>query len=180
MSRHSKKLNILHAAAKVVSEKGIFNLTLQAVAKEAGISKGGLLYHYASKEKLVEDMVTHLAENYLDKIEQSANEDQKEEGKWSRAFLDVTLNKTYANKDMNSGLLAAKAINPELMKPVQDAYAYWQNQLGNDGIDPIKATIVRLAADGIWLSQLFDLNQLDEETLDQVHERLKSFIDQKE
>ena len=177
MGRHSKKLNILDAAAKVVSEKGIFNLTLEAVAKEAGISKGGLLYHYASKEKLVEDMVTHLAENYLEKIDNSVAEDQKDNGKWARAFLDVTLNKSYANKDMNAGLMAAKAINPELMKPIQDAYVYWQEKLENDGIDPIKATIVRLAADGIWLSQLFDFNQLDEETLDQVHKQLNSFIE---
>lgn len=174
MSRNSKKALVLAAAAKVVSERGVFNLTLDAVAKEAGISKGGLLYHYASKEKLVEDMVEFLAENYVEKIDRRAEEYADETGRWTRAFWDVTAHNS--NREMNAGLLAAKAVNPALMQPIRDAYQYWQGRLMNDGIDPVDATIVRLAADGIWLSQLLDLEQLDEDTLLKIQERLNELI----
>ncbi len=174
MSRNSKKALVLSAAAKVVSERGVFNLTLDAVAKEAGISKGGLLYHYASKEKLVEDMVDFLAENYVEKIDRRAQEYEDNAGRWTRAFLDVTIHNS--NREMNAGLLAAKAINPALMQPICDAYKYWQGQLLSDGIDPVDAMIVRLAADGIWLSQLLDLEQLDEDMLLKVQERLNELI----
>ncbi|MEL7603597.1 MAG: TetR/AcrR family transcriptional regulator [Bacillota bacterium] len=177
MSRNSKKALVLTAAAKVVSERGVFNLTLDAVAKEAGISKGGLLYHYASKEKLVEDMVEFLAENYVEKIDRRAEEYTDETGRWTRAFWDVTAHNS--NREMNAGLLAAKAVNPALMQPIRDAYQYWQGRLMNDGIDPVDATIVRLAADGIWLSQLLDLEQLDEDTLLKVQERLNELINRK-
>ena len=174
MSRNSKKAVVLTAAAKVVSERGVFNLTLDAVAKEAGISKGGLLYHYASKEKLVEDMVEFLAENYIEKINLDAAQDPVKTGKWTRAFLNVTIHNN--SREMNAGLLAAKAINPALMQPIRDAYRYWQQCLLNDGIDPLDATIIRLAADGIWLTQLLDLEQLDEATLLKVQERLSALI----
>jgi AcrR family transcriptional regulator len=177
LSRNSKKALVLTAAAKVVSERGIFNLTLDAVAKEAGISKGGLLYHYASKEKLVEDMVEFLAENYVEKIDRRAEEYTDETGRWTRAFLDVTVHNS--SREMNAGLLAAKAVNPALMQPIRDAYQYWQGRLMNDGIDPTDAMIVRLAADGIWLSQLLDLEQLDEEMLRKVQERLNELINRK-
>jgi AcrR family transcriptional regulator len=48
MVKSSRKIEILDAASKIVNQRGIFNLTLEAVAEEAGISKGGLLYHYPS------------------------------------------------------------------------------------------------------------------------------------
>ena len=36
----------------------------------------------------------------------------------------------------------------------------WQARLEDDGIDPTVATLVRLACDGLWLSDLFGLAPL--------------------
>ena len=36
-----------------IKEEGVVKLTLEAVAQRAGVSKGGLLYHYPSKEALI-------------------------------------------------------------------------------------------------------------------------------
>ncbi|MGP4081551.1 TetR/AcrR family transcriptional regulator [Pseudalkalibacillus sp. R45] len=178
MGRYSKKVEILHAASKVVSEQGIFNLTLEAAAKEAGISKGGLLYHYPSKEALVQGMVEHLARNYQEKIRHNAEMDQGSNGRWTRSFLDVTFNQSYENKDMNAGLLAAKAVNSDLLQPIREAYANWQHEIENDGLDPVKATIIRLAIDGIWLSELFDIYQIEEEKKDEVYRTLKAWTEE--
>ncbi|MEC5423653.1 TetR/AcrR family transcriptional regulator [Virgibacillus sp. C22-A2] len=178
MGRNSRKVDILHAASKIVSERGIFNLTLAAVAVEAGISKGGLLYHYPSKEALVEGMVEHLTNNYRDKIADNAQADPVEKGKWVRAYVDVTFNQTYHYKDMNSGLLAAKAVNAKLLDPIRDLYTFWQNEIENDGIDPVKATIIRLATDGIWLSELFDIYHIEQDKKDLVYEKLKAWANE--
>jgi len=48
---------LLDAAAKVVHRDGAQALTLDAVAQEAEVSKGGLLYHFKSKNDLVNAMV---------------------------------------------------------------------------------------------------------------------------
>ncbi len=176
MGTGSRKIDILNAASKVVAEKGIFNLTFDAVAEEAGISKGGLLYHFRSKEVLVEKMVEHLAINYRRKIEDHATSDPVEKGKWTRAYVDVTFNKSYQNKDMHSGLLAAKAVNPNLLHPIHEVYTEWQHAVDNDGIDPTLATIVRLAADGIWLADLFDINPIDAEKKEIIYKTLKKWI----
>ncbi|WP_096435881.1 TetR/AcrR family transcriptional regulator [Alteribacter populi] len=178
MGRVSRKVEILHAASKIVSERGIFNLTLEAVAEEAGISKGGLLYHYPSKEALVKGMVTHLADNYREKIATNAENATEDKGKWSRAYLDVTFNQTYQTKSMNSGLLAAKAVNTELLEPIRELYADWQHEIENDGIDPVKATIIRLATDGIWLSELFDVYHIEEDKKEQVYKRLMEWANE--
>jgi AcrR family transcriptional regulator len=49
---------LLDAAERVVVESGATHLTLDAVAKSAGVSKGGLLYHFPSKEALLEGMLS--------------------------------------------------------------------------------------------------------------------------
>lgn len=180
MGTNTRKIDILNAASKVVTERGILNLTFDAVAEEAGVSKGGVLYHFRSKEVLVEEMVKHLTNNYRTKIENHAKANPEDKGTWTSAYIEVTFNRTYQNKDMHSGLLAAKAINPELLRPIHEVYEEWQQAVDNDNIDPTLATIIRLAADGIWLADLFDINPINSEKKEKIYETLKKWISQNE
>ena len=175
MASNTRKVDILNAASKIVAEKGIFYLTIEAVALEAGISKGGLLYHFRSKEVLVEKMVEHLAINHRNKIVNRAALDFEEKGKQTRAYLDAVFMEAYQNKDMQAGLLAAKAVNPDLLNPVRELYSEWQHDIEKDGLDPITSTIIRLAADGIWLADLFGINPIENETKELVYERLREW-----
>src|SRR3954467_14212049 len=61
------KDRLLHAAGAVVRRDGPQALTLDAVAAEAGVSKGGLLYHFGTKQELIEALVARwLAEFQAD------------------------------------------------------------------------------------------------------------------
>ena len=57
MSRPSARERLLDAAVAVVRRDGAQALTLDAVAAEAGVSKGGLLYHFRSKRDLLDALV---------------------------------------------------------------------------------------------------------------------------
>ena len=48
---------LLDAALAVIRRNGAQALTLDAVAAEAGVSKGGVLYHFASKRALIDGLV---------------------------------------------------------------------------------------------------------------------------
>jgi AcrR family transcriptional regulator len=52
---------ILDAAESVVIEQGVTGMTLDAVAARAKVSKGGLLYHFPSKDDVVRGLVTRVA-----------------------------------------------------------------------------------------------------------------------
>src|SRR5881227_3806920 len=56
------RTRILDAAETIVRDKGVTGLTLDAAAREAGVSKGGLLYHFASKEALAAGLLDRLRE----------------------------------------------------------------------------------------------------------------------
>ncbi|WP_188455775.1 TetR/AcrR family transcriptional regulator [Virgibacillus oceani] len=172
MSKNDTRYKILIAAADIVQTDGILDLTLEAAAEKAGVSKGGLLYHFPSKDALIEGMVEFLMKNYAESIKMGAEQDLSQTGKWTRAFIKETFLQSTSNRSMDAGLMAAAAINPNLLKPVQDAYEEWQNHIEHDGLDPILATVLRLAVDGLWFSEIFGLAPLEDNRRKLVLERL--------
>lgn len=65
---------LLDAAERVVLRDGAAHLTIDAVAAEAGVSKGGVLYAFASKDALIDAMLARvyaafdrIADDYLEK-----------------------------------------------------------------------------------------------------------------
>jgi hypothetical protein len=73
-----------------------------------------------------------------------------------------------------AGLLAAVATKPSLLEPLREATRATQSALADDGIDPVLATIVRLATDGLWMADLFGVNSLDQDLRIQVIDRLRA------
>ena len=58
------KRRILDASERVVLRDGVGHLTLEAAATEAGLSKGGVLYHFPTRDSLVAAMVTRIIEQF--------------------------------------------------------------------------------------------------------------------
>ena len=46
--------------------------------------------------------------------------------------------------------------NKALLLPLKSLYEDWQSQIVNDGLDEVDATIIRLAVDGLWLSEVLE------------------------
>ncbi|HEX2186239.1 MAG TPA: TetR/AcrR family transcriptional regulator, partial [Chloroflexota bacterium] len=79
---------ILQGAARVIREAGVGHLTLEAVAQEAGVSKGGLLYHFPSKDALISGMLAQLMEDFTaDIARELAREPGAAPGRWLRAYV---------------------------------------------------------------------------------------------
>ena len=150
----STRDSILSAAAKIVAEQGASRMTLEAVAKEAGVSKGGLLYHFPSKDALVQGMVEQMAQDYTARIwdEYEKDEFETNQGRWLRALIKATFTSTHL--ELSAGLMAAVLLNPKLLDPNRQSYETRQTLIEQDGIDPVLANIIRLAVDGLWFSEL--------------------------
>ncbi len=177
MPRVSKRTQLLEAAAAIVNEQGSEYLTLDAVAKKAGVSKGGLLYHFKNKLTLVQGLVDHADELYRSNVDHRVQKDPQEQGKWVRAFIEARREHRSENASITSGMLAAQGINSQLLLPLQDTYKTWQDRIEHDGLDKVDATIIRLAVDGLWLSEIFGLDALDESMRAEVLDRLTTYTD---
>lgn len=176
-----KKKIILNAAADIVKEEGVAKLTLEAVAKKAGLSKGGLLYHYSSKEALIIGMVQDWTYRYFKSIETIVENNTKSGvGNWTSAYIKATFSDLNHDKRLSSALLAAFFTNPSLLEEYKKEYDILLGKLMNDGVDPIKVTIIRLAIDGMWFSEIFGLGSLDTNLKNNFINKLNNMIKEEE
>ncbi|OIK09074.1 hypothetical protein BIV60_24940 [Bacillus sp. MUM 116] len=172
MNLKKKALNeeLLDAASRVINTKGFSHFSLANVAEEAGVSKGGLLHHFPNKRALIQGQLNSVLEKYSRSLEEKSALDSNP-GHTLRAYIDVSLKDP---EQMEAGLLAAIATDPELLKPVQDHYLIWQKRVEEDGLDPVLATIIRLAIDGLWFCDMFGLAPLDNDFREKVLDKLYS------
>ncbi len=82
---------LLDAADHIVASKGVARLTLEEVAREAGVSKGGLLYHFKSKDALTEAMISRFIELFDTAVEQAAQHDSDPVGRKTRSYVHATI-----------------------------------------------------------------------------------------
>lgn len=145
---------ILSAAANIVLKQGASRMTLEAVAEEAGVSKGGLLYHFPSKEALIQGMIEQMNQEFKARIFNEYEKDDfgTNQGRWLRALIKATFTSTHL--ELSAGLIAAVLYNPQLLEPNRQSYETRQSLIEQDGIDPVLANIIRLAVDGLWFSEL--------------------------
>jgi AcrR family transcriptional regulator len=145
MPRADTRDKLLNAAGAVVRRDGAQALTLDAVASEAGVSKGGLLYHFGTKRELIEAL-----------IDRWLTEFERDIGAAGPGFVRGYVLASDPRDD-ELGLLAAFAADPSVLVKARERYAIWQDRVEREGSDPVDATVARLAADGLWLAELLGM-----------------------
>ena len=127
--RPDTKGRIIAAAEEVVLRDGVAHLTLEATAAEAGLSKGGVLYHFPTRDALVLGMVGKIIDEFDHDIEAEMATLQGP-GRFTHAYIRATMMPTLAAPDhedrLGAALIAAAASEPALLAPLQAAADRWQ------------------------------------------------------
>lgn len=175
-----KRELILNTVSQIIQEDGVERVTLEAVAHKAGISKGGLLYHFPSKEALILGMVKHLTDRYESGFRKMAEESQRIKGAWTNAYIDATFSDEGLENKLYTALSAAQFTNPQMLTRLRQLYDEIQNKIEHDEIDPVQATIIRFAVDGLWFAEVFGLAPPDAALKRKVIAALKRSIQEAE
>ncbi len=180
--RGSSREAILDAAEAVVLASGAAHLTLDAVAERAGVSKGGLLYNFPSKESLLQAMVDRnmhrLGQDHAAALAQLP----PAPGRELTAFVHMIAQKsTCCEKRLGGSLLAACANNPKLLEPVHRFHRWRLETIeaaARDGLPFERAAIASLALDGLCLLEMLGLSPFAPEQRALILEDLQRFIDE--
>lgn len=165
----SAKERILDAATLVVGETGAGHLTLDRVAALAGVSKGGLLYHFNNKQSLIEEMIAQFLSKYQDRIDlKMQHSDENESNKLLKAMIEILGERTEMEKRQLSALLAAAAENPELLIPAREFIKNHFEQVKKHAGASNAVLTIFLAVQGIQFMDLFDLSPLSKTELDNM------------
>ncbi|WP_280272431.1 TetR/AcrR family transcriptional regulator [Nocardia wallacei] len=159
---------ILDALESLLLDKGMSQVTLENVAAAAGVSKGGLLYHFKSKDALLAGLVRRLGERTTEQLDTAAAQG-KSVAEWylqtPSADNDTDALELALYRSMVAAMRTVDAAHDERDDEVQRALIEvldsWTTGLDNEIEDPVRADIVRLVGDGVYLRALLGLPPID-------------------
>ncbi|SDD61568.1 TetR/AcrR family transcriptional regulator [Belnapia rosea] len=171
-SRRTRAL-VLEAALAVIQRDGPGRLTLDAVARESGLSKGGLMHQFRTKEAVVRALLDHQIayfEAFGRDLLLEAGADMPE----PRLAAEIATARETAGmrRPVALAILGASASDPALLSAVRDKAAQKLETLRAEAADPDLATIRWLAARGLALSVLLGICPMAPEERERLFARL--------
>ncbi len=149
------RARLLTAAAQETVERGLAAITLEAVARRAGVSKGGLLHHFPSRTALIKALYQEILDGLDRRVKGLSAQDPEPRGRFTRAYLKACLD--MALNSQEGRLLAAASLAMSLDDSLSEMWRTWlDGRLESSGENPasVKGRLVRFAADGLWLDTL--------------------------
>jgi AcrR family transcriptional regulator len=148
---------VLDAAAAVVRKQGV-SASVDAIAREAGVSKGGLLHHFRSRDQLLLAVAEDLALQFREAVYAAVDPRDHAVGRLLRGYINATFD------DMEEGweaaewalVTAALAVVPGVVALLQEEKRRWDEEFEADGVHPDRVLLIQRAADGASLSGIYE------------------------
>ena len=158
---------LLDQAARITLEQGLSKVTFQAVADAVGVTKGGVMHHFTTKNALILEVFHDAMKKFETEVDTAMAKDPVRYGSFTRAYINATISlgeKGQEELDSQATLYALMLGDSEL----RELWAKWANaQLKKHQATDNTETLcmVRLVADGIWLSDFSGIDISDKASL---------------
>jgi AcrR family transcriptional regulator len=146
---HSREI-VLQAAERIVQTMGAGNLTFDNLVKESGVTRGGITYHFPTKDALLQALL----ERDLAQWEASEAQFRPKNMQNERAadLIGVLRAMTHSSEDKRrfvGGMMSAATLDPDMLKPIRDYHDQRYGELKGTPRD-INCLILELAAAGMF------------------------------
>lgn len=165
---------LLDATVRLLAHEGATQLTLAAVAQEAGVSKGGLLHHFPTKQALLADGLSE----WFDLVWQEhfeaelAREPEDVPGRKSRAYIRASFDRTDDEKMLVAALTRVIAAYPNWFVGPSGIFNEGWSLAEDDGLPGARAQLIKVSCDGLWLSEIAGMPLIPEAMQQQLREEL--------
>jgi AcrR family transcriptional regulator len=149
------KTLLIDATLAAIAEAGATTFTLENIAKRAGISKGALLHHFATRSVLIEAVIKERVDQFWHKVQELILVDEDAHGRVTRAYVRAITDTDGALSRAWRGLSTAFVTDPSLMHLWRDTLRHYQSGIEAEGNACSSVWIARLASDSLWTSELF-------------------------
>jgi AcrR family transcriptional regulator len=173
-SRSEKTRNtVLQAALAIIARDGPGRLTLDAIVRESGVSKGGLMHQFRTKEAVLKALLERqiayfegFSEKYL--AEHGAGQKQPH-----LAAQIATLREALPGpQSVAFALVGAIAQEPGLLSMTREIDAKRLDAIRAEAADPDLATLRWMAARGLVMSAVLGICPVPEQDRGRLFERL--------
>jgi AcrR family transcriptional regulator len=153
---------LLDAAARLTMEQGMTAVTLDAISGATGVSKGGLLHHFPTKNALLDALFDSLLERFDADLDVRMRNDPVPHSRFTRAYLQavVDLKDNPGEAACWAQVTIALLVEPRLRQRWRDwVQTRAEEYVGTDS--SMDAQIVRFAADGLWLADMLGSHTIE-------------------
>lgn len=166
---------VIEVAERIVAERGAAALTFDAVAKAAGISKGGVQSCFGTKEALIGAMLDRWIEDYETALSASKPQAADLAGRLA-AHLDLSLGTGAESSARAASLVAALLQNPDHLGAVRVWYDRRFAGLFEAGEGGRALRLALLATEGAVLLRSFGLASLGDSEWAVVHDDIRTLL----
>ncbi|WP_258229050.1 TetR/AcrR family transcriptional regulator [Arthrobacter sp. HMWF013] len=140
---------MLDAAWRTIRVRGM-SASLDDVAAEAGVTKGGLIYHYSTREKLLLSLVEDSLENFRSIVLELIDPEDKQIGRLARSYIRACFVDRHDQTSAHDRtvVIAQLMSIPTIEAAARHDAARWATDLGEDGLPSELLQVVTSAADG--------------------------------
>ena len=151
---------VLAAARRIVENRGAGHLTFDELANESGVTRGGITYHFPTKEALLKALI----EADIADWERTSGtlEPHCPCARTAEVMGQIRCNlasQDDGHKRFVSGLMSAAMVDPTLLDPIREyqrrKFAAWDWTESDQ-----MRYVLLLAAEGLFWQEFFDLNPL--------------------
>lgn len=145
--RESNRDLILDAVVRILERDGVKAVTFDAVAAETGLTRGGLIYHFPSRDDLMLETHKHVAAQWLAELRRFAADDAPAQARHA-AYAQVNVRDATRAELL---LMLESASDERLTELWGSIVDHWAPPYPAEGDDvAMTRFLARLAADGLW------------------------------
>lgn len=166
---------LLDAAEAVIGREGAAGLTIDAVAKEMGITKGGVQYCFGTKDALIDAIFERWGKAYDSLFEAVAGK-QPTPLTRVRAHAEATQRSDELSSSKAAALMAALIQTPEHLEGSNQWYRSRLDGLDLSAPEGRRARLAFLAVEGAFMLRYFRLMDIGQEEWDSMLDDVRALL----
>ncbi|MBP1627613.1 MAG: TetR/AcrR family transcriptional regulator [Holophagaceae bacterium] len=175
-TRSSDTRNLLLHSALAILMEGRDLLTLDAVVKRSGVSKGGLTHHFPTKEALIEGVIEEMISQFMDVANRLGDSAAPGTAAGVKAYMDASLDPALrrASADLAKGVIRLYGSdlreNSPFLDPWRKLFASRLDRFrqAGDAEGFAKAAIITLVIESFVMIDVFNLYRFSAQEMDAI------------
>jgi AcrR family transcriptional regulator len=175
-SKTSGRERLLEAAEQLILEGGLGQLSVDAVLRRAGLSKGAFFHHFESKDALLVALIERLTLDVERRVAERSSVDTDKHGRRLRTQIEMTFDSDPAERARLRALVLAfieAALSGSSFVKAARATSEAELRVNlKDGVPTGEALVVQFALDGYWLNEALGAMRLSDRMRSALREAL--------
>jgi AcrR family transcriptional regulator len=170
MTRHKDNAHerLLGAMLEIVRDEGAAALTYDSVVARSGLTRGGVMYHFPSKQAMLQGLVDYYMQQELQNVTDKWEKYGKTPDGLLKAEIEVSLEASPKDQLVTASLLPIVIENPKMMLEVRKVVEERYKALDQTSLGFEKAALVLLAIDAFEMSKAFGFTLLPDKKRKQL------------